>query len=201
MCRLRWSIIAGGWLTVVAVGMWRMFSYELTPAAQSSPTRRWPDATGFVLDPGRPTLLVFLHPKCPCSRATLAELERLVSPRPNQVAVRIAMVRPAGFAEGWERTDLWTKAERINAATIVCDPSGVEAQRFGARTSGEAMLFTPDGRLVYDGGITGSRGHEGDNPGRAAVASLIDAGGTEFRQAPVFGCGLSDQCSMADSIQ
>ena len=119
----------------------------------------------------------------------------------NRVAVRIAIVRPAGMDEGWERTDLWAKAERIHGATIVCDPSGVEAQRFGARTSGEVMLFTPDGRLVYDGGITGSRGHEGDNPGRTAVASLIDAGGTEFRQTPVFGCGLSDQCSMADSIR
>jgi hypothetical protein len=201
MCRVRVAILAAGWSTVVAAGAWVAMSYELTPAAQSNPTRRWPDATGFVLDPSRPTLVLFLHPKCPCSRATLAELERLLSPRMNQVAVRIALVRPAGMEEGWERTDLWTKAERIHGAKIVCDPCGVESRRFGARTSGEVMLFTPDGRLVYDGGITGLRGHEGDNPGRAAVASLIDAGGSEFRQAPVFGCGLSDQCSMADSIQ
>ena len=43
MRHLRLAICAAGWLTVVAVGGWNMMSYELTPAAKSNPTRRWPD--------------------------------------------------------------------------------------------------------------------------------------------------------------
>jgi hypothetical protein len=172
-----------------------MLSYELTPAAPASPDRWWPTATQLVRDPGQPSLLMFVHPGCPCSRASLAELSRLLSPRGNQVAVRIVMVRPAGLEAGWERTDLWAIAQRIKGATVLCDPDGLEAERFGARTSGETMLFAPEGRLLFDGGITASRGHEGDSAGRATVATLIDGGGKGFRQTPVFGCALTNCCS------
>jgi hypothetical protein len=195
MRRLRWAILLGWWAVVVAFGTWRMLSYDLTPAAPASPVRWWPTATQLVRDPGRPTLLMFVHPGCPCSRASLAELSRLLSPRRNEVAVRILMVRPAGLEAGWEKTDLWVIAQRIEGATVLCDPEGVEARRFGARTSGETMLFAPEGRLLFDGGITASRGHEGDNAGRDIIAGLIDNGGNRFRQTPVFGCALSNCCS------
>ena len=195
MCRLRWATVLGAWAVLVTFGTWRMLSYELTPAAPASPVRWWPTATQLVRDPGRPTLLMFVHPGCPCSRASLAELSRLLSPRRNEVAVRILMVRPAGLEAGWEKTDLWAIAQRIEGATVLCDADGVEAQRFGARTSGETMLFAPEGRLLFDGGITASRGHEGDNAGRDIIAALIDDGGNRFRQTPVFGCALSNCCS------
>jgi hypothetical protein len=175
-----------------------MMSYELTPALPAQAVQRWPDATQFVRNSSRPTLLVFLHPECPCSRATLAELDRLLTPRRDKVGVELVFVRPAGLEAGWERTDLWSTAQRISGAKVTCDPDGVETRRFGARTSGETMLFTATGRLLYDGGITGSRGHEGDNPGRDTLAALIDGGGNSFHHAPVFGCALFDEYSAAE---
>jgi hypothetical protein len=198
MCRLRLSLVITAWIAVVAVGTWRMMSYELTPAPPAQAVQRWPDATQLVMDSSRQTLLVFLHPECPCSRATLAELDRLLTPRRDKVGVELVFVRPAGLEAGCERTDLWATAQRISGAKVICDPEGVEARRFGARTSGETMLFTEAGRLLYDGGITGSRGHEGDNPGRDTLAALIDGGGDAFHHAPVFGCALFDEYSAAE---
>ncbi len=115
--------------------------------------------------------------------------------RSHNAALHIVFVKPAGFDADWERTDTWTTAEQILALHVVCDPNGAEANRFGAKTSGEALLFTADGRLVFDGGLTSSRGHEGENPACDAMADLLDGGAGEFRQMPVFGCALSDQCT------
>jgi hypothetical protein len=191
--RLVASVVA--WAGLVAVGAWAMFSYELTPAAPAKPAKRWPAGTALLRESNRTTLLMFVHPQCPCSRASLVELERLVSNRRNAVSVRVLFVRPAEMPEGWERSDLWPLAERIPGATVLCDASGAEATRFKARTSGETMLFSAAGELLYDGGITASRGHEGDNFASAAVAALIDGSTAEFQRMPVFGCALLEQCS------
>ena len=68
------------------------------------------------------------------------------------------------------------------------------ARRYGAATSGYAVLYAPDGRLAFAGGITAGRGHEGDNAGEDAILDAINsgpAGGCPTRM-PVFGCALFD---------
>ena len=42
-------------------------------------SQRWPPSSQIPLDQTSPTLLLFLHPRCPCSRSSLAELERLLA--------------------------------------------------------------------------------------------------------------------------
>ncbi len=66
----------------------------------------------------------------------------------------------------------------------------MEAGRFGVKGSGHVLLYQPSGRLVFSGGITPSRGHEGDNPGRAAVISLVLQGRSPVNRTPVYGCPL-----------
>jgi hypothetical protein len=131
----------------------------------------------------------------------LAELNILASRCGDRVALQIVFVRPAEFEEGWERTDLFTTAQRIPAARILCDRDGLEAARFGATTSGETMLFSAEGRLMFQGGITPSRGHEGDNAGRATVTALVDSGKAYSNHSPVFGCALSNRCSKEEQSQ
>ena len=70
------------------------------------------------------------------------------------------------------------------------DLDGVEAQRFGAATSGQAFLYNQAGALLFKGGITASRGHSGDNLGRDAVVDLVTSGVASVSAAPVFGCSL-----------
>jgi hypothetical protein len=182
------------WCCCVAIGLGAMTAYETTPAPTLSPERRWPDASGLVRDPERPTLVMFVHPRCPCSRASLSELAILASQCPGRVSLRTIFVQPVGGGEGWEETALWAAAKQIPGVTASTDRGGIQADRFRARTSGETFLYAADGRLLFHGGITSARGHEGANAGRAALIALIHRGVAEQDQSPVFGCSLSNPC-------
>jgi hypothetical protein len=167
-----------------------MLTYELTPAPGAAAPIVWPAAAAISRDAFGPTLVLFLHPHCPCSRATLAELERLIATCDRPFALRIVFVRPGGTNDDWYRTDLYRAAERIPHAVICCDADGMEAARFGARTSGQALLYAADGRLLFHGGLTPSRGHEGDNAGREALTALISGKPCTCTKTAVFGCSL-----------
>jgi hypothetical protein len=69
------------------------------------------------------------------------------------------------------------------------DISGAHALQFGLATSGEIALYDPRGLLSFSGGITGSRGHEGDNPGAQKLRAVL-AQTAEVGAFPVFGCPL-----------
>jgi hypothetical protein len=91
------------------------------------------------------------------------------------------------------RTDLWSSAGRIPGVTVAADPLGVEARRFGAETSGAAVLYGAAGTLAFQGGITSARGHEGDSFGQQRIAAVLTGGTPDRAFAPVFGCGLNDE--------
>ena len=76
---------------------------------------------------------------------------------------------------------------------VVFDPDGVEARRFGAETSGHTLLFGADGRLLFSGGITASRGHAGDNAGESAIVALVNNQTPTRTQTLVFGCSLANR--------
>lgn len=63
--------------------------------------------------------------------------------------------------------------------TRLPNPEVQIVRRFGAYTSGQVMLYDTDRRLAFNGGITGSRGHEGNNKGRQAITDWIDTGHAE----------------------
>ena len=194
MSRYSLTTLLIAWCGSVALGLWCMLDYERTPAATIAAAAAWPADSRLVRDPDRPTLVMFVHPHCPCSRASLHELAALASQCGERVALRIVFVTPPGVAEGWERTDLYDAASRIPGAQVCRDRDGVEAARFGATTSGESLLYAADARLLFHGGLTGSRGHEGDNAGRDAVTALVETGRAEQRSSAVYGCGLLNQC-------
>lgn len=104
--------------------------------------------------------------------------------------------------EGWERTGLWSSAAAISGVMVRADIDGEAARRFGAATSGQALLYAIDGRLLFSGGITESRGHEGDNAGRSAIAALVLGAKTATPAAsPVYGCPLFNGLPLAGSSE
>jgi hypothetical protein len=137
-----------------------------------------------------PVLVMFIHPHCPCSRATLGELEILLSHCKGKLEARLWFFLPETEPAAWAQSDLWATATRLPNTSLNLDPGGTEQRRFGARVSGEAFLFLPDGTLAFHGGITGGRGHAGDNAGRAAVEWILLHGGQTTATAPVYGCEL-----------
>ena len=75
---------------------------------------------------------------------------------------------------------------------VIEDPDGAESRRFGARTSGHVCLYAADGRLLFSGGVTDSRGHAGDGVGADAVVALVGGGTAGTERTLVFGCLLTD---------
>ncbi len=184
------------WFVVVAGAWWCVERYEFSvnePLSHPAVTH-WPAESALARSKHHPTLLLFLHPKCPCSRATVNELSRLLAvtkeaemPAPDLLVV--ATVPPTAD-ESWWDTKTVAQTEQITRATLFVDRGGREAARFGATTSGFVMLFDESGSRRYAGGITVSRGHEGPSAGGDRLAQLLRGDASQAREMPVFGCRL-----------
>ena len=142
------------------------------------------------LDPEKLTLFLFVHPLCPCTRASLQELIEIRAATSNKLTVLVVFTIPAGVPPGWEKGDLWTLAVKTKGLHVVRDQDGEEARRFGARGSGHVLLYNPIGELLFSGGITPSRGREGNNLGHEAVIDFVLSGYSPISRTPVFGCSL-----------
>ncbi len=105
--------------------------------------------------------------------------------------MHVLFVNPPGMSPDWAQTALWEQSALIPGVTVQLDQDGVEAKRFSAETSGQTLLYSASGHLVFQGGITISRGHSGDSPGRSALMSLLADEDSDLSQTPVFGCPLS----------
>lgn len=183
------------WLLVVSTGLWILWGYENTPGAGAKPPVLWPAESRIQRSPDRATLVLIAHPRCPCTRATVGELAEIMAHAQGRLNAYVLFLRPAGFSEDWEKTDLWQTAAGIPGVSVMVDDGGIEARRFNSSTSGQTILYDAAGHLLFSGGITGSRGHSGDNAGRSAIVSLVNAGAAERADTFVFGCPLFDKNS------
>ena len=178
------------WLGAICFGMDRLLRYSYTPGAENQLALNWPSKSRIKRQTAEPTLVLAAHPYCPCTRSTLGELAIILARCQGRVHTDVLFYRPAEQQPKWSRSDLWQAASEIPGVSVVDDPDGVEMRRFGAATSGEALLYSPDGKLLFHGGITASRGHSGDNYGRDAIIALIHRQPIQISKAPVFGCSL-----------
>jgi len=178
------------WLSVAGIGLGLLLEYQSRAGNQDAAPLTWPPASKLRPVPGVPNLVLFGHPKCPCSSATLEQLARLLAHTGDEFAVHAVFFVPHDALASWHETSLWNAAQALPGVMVSRDPAGVEARRFGAVTSGHSLLFDADGRLVFSGGITSARGHLGSSSGLSALLSLSRTGRADQSRAPVFGCSL-----------
>ena len=165
-------------------------SYEREPGVAADAHVHWPRDSRLALDQNRPTLVMLAHPRCTCTRASIAELKEVIARAQERPRTYVVFIKPGSVPDDWEQSDLWRAAAGIPDVTVVRDDDGIEAQRFGAETSGQTFLYAADGHLLFTGGTTGARGHEGDNAGRATIISLLNRERTDPGRSFVFGCSL-----------
>lgn len=187
------AVVVSVWLLFVAGGMFALERYKNSPGARVPAPPEWPADSALQRTQGSATLVMMSHPRCPCTRASLAELEILLSQYRESLTVYILFTRPKGVAYDWTNTDLWRTASRIEGAHALVDADGIESDRFGALTSGHVVLYNSDGRLEFSGGITGARGHIGDNLGLKRILALLRGEPTDRPDSPVFGCPLHSE--------
>jgi hypothetical protein len=163
---------------------------EFTPVNTLSQGKIFPAGSTIPRSAHQPTLILFVHPLCPCTRASFHELENLRAEVPGKVFVVIVFTIPEGLPPDWKQGDLWQSALSYSGVQMREDRDGVESRRFGVTGSGHCLLYSPSGALLFSGGITASRGHDGENPGRLALVSFISTGHAAINKTPVFGCSL-----------
>ena len=178
------------WLAAVGFGLNKLWHYENDPGIAADAPARWPADSLLKPASGGATLLMFVHPHCPCTRASVGELALLMARCQGRLNAYVLVIRPKEFSADWEKTDLWYSAAAIPGVTVAEDEEGAEAQRFHAATSGQTLLYNLEGILQFSGGITASRGHSGDNAGRSAIVSLLEEGSANQAQTLTFGCSL-----------
>ncbi len=147
------------WSSLVAGGVIEIARYETTPGETSEAPATWPSASEIRRAPYGVTVVMFVHPDCPCteaSRTELAEIKRTAPP----------------------------------TASFFITSDREEAHRFGAKTSGDVVVYDIVGKRRFSGGITGSRGHVGPNVGHEMVEMLVHGRTTASYELPVFGCAL-----------
>ena len=185
-----WAIASGG-------GFFWLLSASATPGATSVRDPIWPRESHIIPDSARANLVLLVHPRCPCSRASVAELSEIMSRCEGLVTGHVLFLKPNQMPDGWEVSDLWHQAASIPGVLVRTDVDGREARRFGALTSGQVALYDEHGLLKFSGGITIARGHRGENSGHQAIVDWLTRGTAERSSEVVFGCPLFSDRSLA----
>jgi hypothetical protein len=178
------------WLLAVGMGFAALTRHEVTPGLQAAAGARWPGDVPELKREDRLTLVMAAHPRCPCTRASLHELTELIEKTACAPRVLILCFTPGGGGDEWSNTPIAELVRSIPGVEIIRDGDGALAARFGAKTSGQVLLYSPSGELVFEGGITAARGHTGENAGSTAVAELLRGKSPAVHRTPVYGCEL-----------
>ena len=166
-----------------------MLQHTYQPAATGSIPDRWPQSNLAVSTDGY-RIIVFAHPFCPCTQATLDQLDESLTRLPANTSVHVVFSTAGLPPEQIDRSRSLRFARQIKGVAVHRDDTGEETQKFGATISGEVVAFDPSGRRVFHGGITAGRGHRGASTGQDQMESLILGRCRTPCSAPVFGCSL-----------
>jgi hypothetical protein len=178
------------WLAAVVLGFVVMLRDQANAGPPASPPALWPQDCGLARSAKQPTLLVFAHPQCPCTRATIGELDRIAARCVGRMHIAVLFLSLPELGDAWNHSATWEAASAIPGVEVRADRDGALARRFGVVTSGQALLYDAAGKLVFQGGVTAARGHAGDNLGEDSVVALATGQPPERCASSVFGCRL-----------
>lgn len=188
------ALMGAGWLGLCAAGMYWAMGSDFRPGRLGPPLTQWPAGSALTRMPGARTVVAFIHPRCACTRATVAQLIRAVAPYQGvDVIVPVFMPPEGGDRAVWEEGPyVRTIRQGLPWARAVADRGGAEARRFGALTSGTVLFYDGAGRELFRGGITNKRGGAETNPGLQEFVQLLASSEASptGRAGRVFGCPL-----------
>lgn len=182
-----WFIAAAVWAALAGLGMVAVARSERAVRSHLPAESAWPDATPIVRTSGRAMLVIGVHPRCPCTGATLAAVHELVRTEPDRFEVVCVATHPADEVNGWVQAENVARAGQIPGARVFLDPEGSIAERHGLHTSGQVRLYGSGGGVIFDGGLTPGRGMVAD---ARVVATLLDPARSTPDRTETFGCPL-----------
>lgn len=192
--------VAALWIASLILGSFFLTRFETTPGSDAPAPPQWPSGVPVPRDLNLPTLVMFLHPFCPCSRASVGELALLMAHCRGRVAAVVMIVGTEGLGDPL-RSGLALDAAVIPGVTVLCDEDGIAARRFQAATSGRSILYDKNKRLLFAGGITSARAHSGDNAGRDSIEALVVGKQSLIHTTPTFGCPMFGREACSSSTE
>ncbi|MEX0746126.1 MAG: hypothetical protein WD118_11040 [Phycisphaeraceae bacterium] len=189
------GLLVGVWTLGAGYGLHTLYAYSTKPGPSAEAPRQLIEAQTLGITPNAsPALLMFIHPQCPCTRASLRELERLQAELATASLDVVVVVMTGEDPRLRLDAGLGRIAQAMRAVRVIDDPNGQLASRFGIQTSGQTLLYDAAGELRFAGGITPSRGHEGDSRGGNMIRQIVlDDARSEDALAPVFGCAIQSE--------
>src|SRR5438552_1877557 len=127
-------VLISCWALAVAAGLHSLMLYKGKAGTAGQTPTTWPRNELIALSPDKPLLIMFAHPRCPCTRASLGELELLAAQPQGKFDAAILFYEPEAGSESWTKTALIDSARSIPGVRVVLAPEGRLAARFGAET-------------------------------------------------------------------
>lgn len=132
---------------------------------------------------------MFVHPKCPCTVASVRELDQIVRAAHGSLQVEV-VAAATSVTELEQMSSAVLSKARALPHSLVRGEATSEAQHFGACTSGHLVVLDATGAELFRGGITRARGHEGASEGSRIVESILRGEEPTERTRSVYGCPL-----------
>src|SRR5262245_53158680 len=80
------------WLAACGLATYLAISFDFNPGYLGTKLASWPIASGIARDTQRKTLIAFLHPRCPCTQATVNNLVSAMKRCPEVSLVAVTFV-------------------------------------------------------------------------------------------------------------
>lgn len=191
-------IMAAVWGIALAAGFGCLVRYSQQEGDRGVPPLTWPESHNLSAPVDRAKLLLFAHPHCPCTRASIRQLERVLTASRQKLDFDVILIGNSSVAADWRETPIAIAASALDRANVRFD-GGELARVFHVRTSGHILLYDSRGVLKFSGGVNSFRGHEGDSQGAGSLVALLRNTSEDLATSPVFGCPLqneSDACGV-----
>jgi hypothetical protein len=184
------------WAVAIVVGSWSMLRHEFAAATPALPVHDLPPELARLVPERKPlTLVLAVHPECPCTAASLEQLERLLAQNPDRIQTIVLFWTDQGefSAPAVRQSRYWKRLAALPHVTLVPDSDGATAASLGAVVSGSLVAFDAEGRARFHGGLTASRGHAGSSRGLEFLQAIVEGKASpDVCSAPAFGCELQE---------
>src|SRR5438874_11741384 len=88
------------WLCAVGAGLWVLWEFENSPGVAANPPAQWPSDSHIMRATDRPTLVMLVHPRCSCTRASIGELAELMARAHTRPRAYVLFLKPPEFTGG-----------------------------------------------------------------------------------------------------
>src|SRR5947207_2532537 len=91
---LRTVTFSVAWVIALVLSGRALLSYESTPGGVGAVPVAWPKTSRIPPPTDQPVLVMLAHPRCPCTRASVAELQKIMARLQGKLTAYVLFLKP-----------------------------------------------------------------------------------------------------------